>query len=95
MIGDYNDLEERQWRQIPCDPLFASEPLGCRQCGASIPEEQSLYKLCKKCEQEAWERFRYLMLNEFTDAEREFLDGCIDGKSLTDIEEIKPTTAIY
>lgn len=71
------------------------ELLGCVMCGATIEEEQSAYKLCSRCEQKALARFKYLMLNEFNDHEREYLDACVEGNSLTEVEKIKPVAAIY
>jgi DNA-directed RNA polymerase subunit RPC12/RpoP len=67
----------------------------CAKCGKAIDEEQSAYNLCAKCESEAWERFKYLLLNEFDDNERAYIDACIEGNSLTEIEKIKPVTAVY
>ena len=71
------------------------ESLECSMCGAAIDEEQSTYNLCSQCEKKALARFRYLMLNEFTDCEREYLDACVEGNSLTEVEKIKPVRAIY
>lgn len=71
------------------------EPLECAICGATIDEEQSTYNLCARCERKALARFRYLMLNEFNDHEREYLDACVEGCSLTEPEKLKPVRAIY
>lgn len=71
------------------------EPLECAICGEAISEEQSAYNLCARCERKALARFKYLMLNEFNDHEREYLDACVEGNSLTEVEKIKPVAAIY
>ena len=66
----------------------------CENCDEEITEEQSAFKLCEDCEKKAWERFRFLLLNEFTQSEREFIDACVEGHSLTEVEKIKPLPAI-
>ena len=67
----------------------------CAKCGRAITEEQSAYSLCTKCESKAWERFKYLLLNEFDDNERKYIDACVEGNSLTEVEKIKPVMAVY
>lgn len=67
----------------------------CSYCGDLISEQQSAYRLCATCEAKAWDRFRTFIFNEFTDAERAYLDACIEGHSLTEIEKIQPLKAIY
>ena len=66
----------------------------CAKCGHAVDEEQSAYNLCAECEAKALERFKFLLLN-FDSNERAFLDACIEGKSLTEIEKIKPVMAVY
>ena len=65
----------------------------CSSCGTSIREEQSAYNLCESCEKKALERFRFFLCNEFTDAEREYIDACVEGISLTEPEKIKDVKA--
>ena len=73
----------------------APETKHCENCDEEIAEEQSAFKLCEDCEKKAWERFSYLLLNEFTQSEREFIDACVEGHSLAEVEKIKPLPAIY
>lgn len=72
-----------------------TESLHCENCDKEITEEQSAFSLCASCEVKAWEHFRYLLLNEFTQSEREFIDACVEGHSLAEVEKIKPLPAIY
>ena len=74
---------------------IASENLYCENCESEITKEQSTFNLCEDCEIKAWERFKYLLLNEFTQSEREFIDACVEGHSLAEVEKIKPLPAIY
>ena len=67
----------------------------CSKCGAEISEEQSAYHLCESCESKALARFKYFLCNEFTNAEREYLDACVEGNSLTEPEKIKDIKAVY
>ena len=67
----------------------------CSKCGKTISEEQSKYNLCEKCEHEALKRFKFFLCNEFTDSEREYIDACTEGVSLTEPQKIKNVKAIY
>lgn len=71
------------------------EPITCAICERQIDEEQSAYHLCERCEKHAWERFRGLVLNEFNDHERAYINACLEGNSLVEIEKIKPVRAVY
>ena len=71
------------------------EPLECAICGEAISEEQSAYNLCSRCEKKSLARFKYYLCNEFTDNERAYLDTCVEGNSLTEVEKIKDIHAIY
>lgn len=66
----------------------------CAKCGKAIDEEQSAYNLCAECEGKALERFKFI-LHGFDENERKYIDACVEGNSLTEIEKIKPVTAIY
>ena len=94
-----NDLQHHDITRLERDGEVyignTSETLYCENCGAGITEEQSAFNLCESCEKKAWERFRYLLLNEFTASEREFIDACVEGHSLVEVEKIKPLPAIY
>lgn len=72
----------------------APETKHCENCDREITEEQSAFNLCAECEKIVWEHFR-LLLNEFTQSEREFIDACVEGHSLAEVEKIKPLPAIY
>ena len=74
---------------------YKTEAIHCENCYEEITEEQSSFNLCVSCEKTAWERFRFLLLNEFTQSEREFIDACAEGHSLAEVEKIKPLPAIY
>ena len=97
----HNDLEHHDITRLERDGevyrevYIASENLYCENCDSEITKEQSAFNLCEDCEIKAWERFKYLLLNEFTQSEREFIDACVEGNSLTEIEKIKPLPAIY
>lgn len=67
----------------------------CSSCGTIIPEEQSAYNLCEQCEEKALALFKGYLCNEFTNAEREYLDACTEGISLTEPEKFKNIKAIY
>ena len=67
----------------------------CSICNTPITEEQSKFKLCEKHEHEALQRFLHYLCNEFTDNEREYIDACVEGNSLTEPEKIKDIKAIY
>lgn len=67
----------------------------CSKCGATISEQQSAYQLCESCESKALARFKAFLLNEFTDNEREYIDACTEGISLTEPEKIKDIKAVY
>ena len=67
----------------------------CSKCGKTISEEQSKYNLCEKHEHEALKRFKHYLCNEFTDNEREYIDACTEGISLTEPEKIKDVKAVY
>ena len=71
------------------------EVFQCSSCGAEISEEQSSYNLCESCETKALARFKYFLCNEFTENERKYLDACIEGNSLTEIEKIRDIKAVY
>ena len=73
----------------------APETKHCENCDREITEEQSAFNLCAECEIGVWKRFRYLLLNEFTASEREFIDASVEGHSLAEVEKIKPLPAIY
>ena len=73
----------------------ASKTVECENCYSKITEEQSAFNLCAECEIGVWKRFRYLLLNEFTASEREFIDASVEGHSLAEVEKIKPLPAIY
>ena len=73
----------------------SSENLYCENCDSEITEEHSALNLCESCEKKEWERFSYLLLNEFTQSEREFVDACVEGHSLAEVEKIVPLPAIY
>ena len=90
------DITRIERTGYPRTTYYNDEPTReCSICGVTISEEQSAFKLCEDCEIKAWERFSYLLLNEFTQSEREFVDACVEGHSLTEIEKIKPLPAIY
>lgn len=67
----------------------------CSKCGTTIAEEQSKYSLCESCEYIALRRFKVLLTDKFTDAEREYIDACVEGVSLTEVEKIKDIKAVY
>ena len=67
----------------------------CSKCGKTISEEQSKYNLCDVCEMLALEKFVHYLRNEFTDYEREYLDACTEGISLTEPNKIKDVKAVY
>ena len=67
----------------------------CSSCEAEISDEQSKYGLCEKCETKASARFKAFLLNEFTENEREYIDACTEGISLTEPEKIKDIKAVY
>ena len=100
MTADRN-LEHPQITAIertgyPMSP-FANdkEVFQCSSCEAKISEQQSAYHLCESCESKALARFKYFLCNEFTDNEREYIDACTEGISLTEIEKIKDIKAVY
>ena len=66
----------------------------CSKCGTTIAEEQSKYGLCEVCEMLALEKFVHYLCNEFDNAEREYIDACTEGVSLTEVEKIKDIKAI-
>ena len=67
----------------------------CSKCGTTISEEQSAHNLCEVCEMKALAKFKAFLCNEFTDAEREYIDACTEGVSLTEVEKIKDIKAVY
>lgn len=74
---------------------IAEPTFNCSLCGAKTAEEQSKFHLCEKCEHEALKRFKFFLCNEFTNNEREYLDTCTEGISLTEPEKIKDVKAVY
>ena len=67
----------------------------CSVCGTTISEEQSAHNLCESCETKALQRFKDLLCNEFTDAERGYISECTDNVSLMNVGEIKDAHAKY
>jgi len=61
----------------------------CSSCGTTITEQQSAYHLCETCETAALAKFKAYICNEFTDAEREYIDACVEGISLTEPHKFK------
>ena len=57
----------------PCCLTGYEEAFRCKQCDAVIPGEQNLFGLCAKCEDRALKRFKWLLCNEFTAAERAYI----------------------
>ena len=66
----------------PCETFYVCPHCGegdfeeariCEVCGEYMPESQSAYCLCAKCEAEAWGRFKKLMRDNFTPNERAYL----------------------
>ena len=66
----------------------------CSSCGTTISEQQSAYQLCESCETKALQRFKDFLLNEFTENEREYIDACTEGISLTEPNKIKDIKAV-
>ena len=95
----HNDLQHHDITRLERDGEVyigrSTETLYCENCDIEITEEQSAFNLCAECEKTAWDRFRFLLLNEFTQSEREFIDACVEGHSLAEVEKIKPLPAIY
>lgn len=63
----------------------------CERCGRPFPwpPETPRKKLCAACTRRAVERLRYLLNNEFTEAEREALNEAFDGVPLTEPEKAR------
>jgi hypothetical protein len=82
-----------RWVGSPCCHADYEDACFCENCGEAIPEHQNAYGLCAKCENKALEQFKYFLNNEFTEAEREYLDACIEGCGITHTENIKAVLA--
>ena len=57
----------------------------CSQCDTPCNDT-----LCFDCKRTAWDKFKYLMLNEFSDDERKYLDDTLDGYGLVNVENALP-----
>lgn len=78
----------------PCCLTGYEEAFRCKQCDAVIPEEQNLFHKCAKCEAKTFERFIWLLENEFDDDDRAYINRFCEGADLTEPEKIKPVLAI-
>lgn len=76
-------------RVSPCCRDSFVKAVGCTGCGELVPAGKDLHGLCRKCGEKTVSRLRYMLLNEFTEAEREILNDAFDGVPLTDPEEAK------
>lgn len=61
--------------------LYEEPKFNCFQCLKDIPEEQSMFSLCKECEEKAQKRFDDFM-NTFTREERKFINWRYDGEAM-------------
>lgn len=86
--GDPFQLREKH-RVSPCCHSTFAEAMRCGGCNALIAAGADCHGLCRKCAERAVDRLRYLLLNEFTEAEREVLDEAFDGVFLTDPDKAK------
>lgn len=55
----------------------------CNDCGATIPESQSAYGLCKSCEAEARRKLKTCIFS-MSPSERVYLNDLYDGRDLDD-----------
>lgn len=76
-------------RVSPCCRDTFVETMPCNSCGRDVGEGTDYHGLCRKCAEAAVERLRYVLYNEFTEAERQVLDDAFDGVSLTEPDEAK------
>ena len=86
--GDPFQLREKH-RVSPCCHSTFAEAMRCGGCNALIAAGADCHGLCRKCAERAVDRLRYLLLNEFTEAEREALDEAFDGVFLTEPDKAK------
>ena len=80
--------KENSWRSPCCLDAFAPVTT-CVHCGKLMAAGADLHGLCRTCAETVVSRLRYLLNNEFTDAEREILNDAFDGVPLTDPESAK------
>ena len=76
-------------RRSPCCKDGFAPVMECVHCGKLVAVGADLHGLCRSCAEKVVNRLRYLLNNEFTDAEREVLNDAFDGVPLTDPEEAK------
>ena len=78
-----------RWLGSPCCHYDFEEAFECRQCGAIMPESHNEYKICDKCKQKSIDHFRYLLCNEFSEAERRYIDPFVEKFGIINPEDIR------
>lgn len=81
-------LKEKH-RVSPCCHGAFAEATECVECGGLIAVGADSHGLCRKCAEKTVARLRYLLFNEFTEAQRETLNDAFDGVNLTEPDKAK------
>ena len=76
-------------RVSPCCLDSYTKAVSCTECEELIAAGTDAHGLCRKCAEKTVSRLQYLLLNEFTDAQREVLNDAFDGVHLTEPEKAK------
>ena len=71
----------------PCCGEAWASARRCSGCGRWMAEHSGLHGLCPDCARNAAERFRKLLIDEFSQEEREVLNDAFDGVPLTRPEQ--------
>lgn len=84
-----SQLYEESYNLSPCcgAPVDWVEP--CKQCDNPVLPSLMLHGICRSCAGRALQRMRYLLANEFTEAELRVLDEAFDGVALSEFPEAR------
>lgn len=76
-------------RVSPCCYTGFAAAMNCDDCGALIAIGKDAHGMCRKCAERTVARMRYLLFNEFTEAQREVLNDAFDGVPMTEPDKAK------
>ena len=76
-------------RVSPCCHGAFAEAIRCDRCGNLIAAGADAHGYCRKCAERTVDKLRYVLFNEFTEAEREILNDAFDGVALTEADKAK------
>jgi len=82
------DLREKRLVSPCCHDSYAAA-MNCGSCGTLIAIGKDTRGMCRKCAEKTVARMRYLLFNEFTEAQREVLNDAFDGVALTEPDKAK------